>query len=200
MTRVTALADIHLGLPAAPGLEWALGAVKQATAEGSQLIVFAGDLVDRKYATDEVVGEAEKLLRSAVATGIPVLLLWGNHDVTAELPLRLPAIEGLNIAPANAALSLRVGSLTVHAISVAHDPDPRKVIGLFPPAQPGRNLGVLHTSLTGEFSRKPCLPTTIEELGTRGYDRWVLGHVHRPLAVGGSISWVGMGNVAVLDI
>ncbi|MGO1380295.1 MAG: metallophosphoesterase family protein [Corynebacterium sp.] len=213
---VAALADLHLGLPTAPGLPWALSALSElsslqdAERGGADLLVFAGDLVDRGYATDEVVADAETFLRAAVATGVPVLVTWGNHDVAADLPRRLPHIDGLTVAPAEGPSEMRVGGLTVHTVSVADDPDPRRIVECFPIAGGGGSgadgadgevhLGVLHTSLTGEFSRKPCLPTTLAELQSRRYDRWVLAHVHQPRMVSDSVGWVGMGRVEVLEL
>lgn len=208
MTRVTALADIHLGLPSAPGLSWALTAVQDAADAGTDLIVVAGDVVDRGHATDEVVDDATTLLRAAVATGVDVLLLWGNHDISADLPRRLtpllPDADGLTVAPTEGPVSLQVGGLTVHTVSVTEDPDPRRLVGQFPVADvggsTGKHLGVLHTSLTGEYSRKPCLPTTVDELESRGYDRWLLAHVHRRIAVTDTIGWIGMGHVETLEL
>ncbi|MGO1912745.1 MAG: metallophosphoesterase, partial [Corynebacterium sp.] len=113
---VATLADLHLGLPTAPGLPWALSALSElsslqdAERGGADLLVFAGDLVDRGYATDEVVADAETFLRAAVATGVPVLVTWGNHDVAADLPRRLPHIDGLTVAPADGPSEMRVGA------------------------------------------------------------------------------------------
>ena len=201
-TRVAALADIHLGLPGAPGLDWALSAVEAAVREEPRLLVFAGDLIDRAHAADATVTDVEHLLRHAAAIGPPVLVVWGNHDVAAKLPRRLPEIPGIEYAPSDRALELEVGTLTVHAISVATDPDPRRAVGAFPIGIPGsgEHLGILHTSLTGEHSRKPCLPATPDELRSRRYDRRLLGHVHAPLAVSDTIGWIGMRELAVIDI
>lgn len=201
-TRVAALADIHLGLPQAPRLAWALSAVDAAVRENPDLFVFAGDLIDRAHADDATVAEVEHLLRYAVGTGVRVLVVWGNHDAAAKLPARLPEIPGIEYAPSDRALELEMGTLTVHAISVANDPDPRRAVGAFPIAVQGsgQHLGILHTSLTGEHSRKPCLPATPDELHSRRYDRWLLGHVHAPLTVSETIGWIGMGELAIIDI
>jgi exonuclease SbcD len=202
VTRVAALADIHLGHPDAPGLDWALTALREATARGADVLVLAGDLVDRNHADEAAVGQAADLLRQAAATGLPVLLTWGNHDISARLPERLPTVPGVTVAPRGSVLTLTTGGLTVHMTSVDADPDPHRPVADFPVAgEPaGPHLGILHTSLTGEHSRKPCLPTTVAELESRGYDRWILGHVHHRPPVTGTIGWVGMGNLQFIDL
>ncbi|HIW91526.1 MAG TPA: metallophosphoesterase [Candidatus Corynebacterium avicola] len=214
MTRVAAIADIHLGAPGSPGLRWASDALRNAMGQDADLLVIAGDLVDRKHATDAVVEQAVELLRAAIATDVPVLVVWGNHDIAADLPSRLPDdltdTPGLAIAPGSDAATYRYGSLTVHAQSVATNPDPREVVDGFPvvgdgsddaaASADGPHLGILHTSLTGEYSRKPCLPTTVAELESRGYDRWLLAHVHRPIAVTDTIGWVGIGRLELIDL
>ncbi|WP_297006371.1 metallophosphoesterase [uncultured Corynebacterium sp.] len=211
MTRVAALADIHLGHPDAPGLDWALSALRDAAAQGADVLVLAGDLIDRNHADEATVTQTEQLLRQAASTGLPVMLTWGNHDISARLPERLPTVAGVTVAPRTSVLTLTTGTretpgttprvLTVHMTSVDADPDPRRPVSGFPVADgPGPHLGILHTSLTGEYSRKPCLPTTVAELESRGYGRWILGHVHHRPPVTETIGWVGMGNLLVVDL
>ena len=72
--------------------------------------------------------------------------------------------------------------------AVATDPDPREIeIPSF------NGLGLLHTSVHGEFSRKPCLPCKLEDLQESGAT-WVLGHVHKPITLSAEpfIGWTGM--------
>ena len=58
------------------------------------------------------------------------------------------------------------------------------------------NLGLLHTSVTGEYSNNPCLPCTREELAACGYSAWLLGHVHKRITLADApfAGWVGMGR------
>jgi DNA repair exonuclease SbcCD nuclease subunit len=53
---------------------------------------------------------------------------------------------------------------------VAHYPKART--GLF-------NIGLLHTSLNGREGHEPYAPCTLDELLSRGYGYWALGHVHK---------------------
>lgn len=204
--KIAALADIHLGKRSGPGIDWARRAVDRAVADGAELLVLAGDLINRKNSvntSDDPLELGEQLLRHAAATGVTVLNIWGNHDVSAGAPEKIPAIPGVCTAPSTHVLDLQINGLTVHAISAAADPDLRRFADLrFPVARPGcgPHLGVLHTSVTGEFSNKPCLPATRAELESRAYDRWILGHVHKPHRLSERISWVGMGELTIITL
>jgi DNA repair protein SbcD/Mre11 len=49
----------------------------------------------------------------------------------------------------------------------------------YPKAEPHLlNIGLLHTSLDGREGHEPYAPCSIEELRSKGYDYWALGHVH----------------------
>lgn len=94
-----------------------------------------------------------------------------------------------------------MGDCAVHSAGVKVDKDARELVGSFPMLVDGTvNLGILHTSLTGEHSNNPCLPFTPEELLDRNYDAWLLGHVHQPVLVNESpfIGWVGMGRARIV--
>jgi len=49
----------------------------------------------------------------------------------------------------------------------------------YPAPVPGWfNIGILHTSLTGREPHAPYAPCSVDDLRSRGYDYWALGHVH----------------------
>ena len=41
------------------------------------------------------------------------------------------------------------------------------------------NIGLLHTSLTGREGHEDYAPCTLDDLKSKGYDYWALGHVHK---------------------
>jgi DNA repair exonuclease SbcCD nuclease subunit len=41
------------------------------------------------------------------------------------------------------------------------------------------NIGILHTSLTGREGHEDYAPCTLDDLKSKGYDYWALGHVHK---------------------
>lgn len=201
MDPILALADIHLGRKQSgdtklgPGLGWALGTMERAADAGAGHLVMAGDIIDRKRFTDLTYGEVDHFFQRALELFDTVLFTAGNHD--AHHSLELPA--GVTVASASPA-TYRARGWALHTAAVEVDKDPRELVGSFAsPIDGALNLGVLHTSVTGEHSKNPCLPCSLAELESRGYDAWLLGHVHQPIVLAEDpfIGWVGMGRALI---
>ncbi|WP_288831310.1 metallophosphoesterase [uncultured Corynebacterium sp.] len=198
------IADIHLGRAqngekkVGPGLGWALGAVERGAAAGCGHLVVLGDVIDKKRYTAETYGEVARLFERAGELFGTVLFVAGNHDTAHDLRGVIPAgVAAASTQPA----TYRAGGWALHTAAVAVDRDPRELAGDFPAPAPGwPNLGLLHTGLTGEWT-SPCLPATPEQLLARGYDAWVLAHVHRPLTISEDpfVGYVGMGRALRLS-
>lgn len=196
---ILVIADVHLGrrqsgaTKVGPGLRWALAALEAGAAEGCGHAVVLGDVIDKKRYTESTYGEVTRLFERALELFDPVLFIAGNHDTVHDLSGTIPA--GVTVAGAVPA-TYGVGGWAVHTASVEVDRDPRELAAEFPERVPGRpNLGLLHTSLAGEWTN-PCLPADPDELRRCGYDAWVLAHVHRRLTVSEDpfIGYVGMGH------
>lgn len=195
---ILVLGDIHLGLSSGPGIDWALNALSNAHLHGARGFICAGDAIDRARYTDNTFVELNTFFRTAVDLFGPVHFVQGNHDVHHDLDL--PSEVTIHSTDAH---SFEYHGICVHTASVLSDPDPREVIQDFQRATDSAlpRLGVLHTSLTGEYSNKPCLPASLDELLELNLDAWVLAHVHRPIELHADpfIGWVGMGNALVVS-
>ncbi|MGW4243376.1 metallophosphoesterase family protein [Nocardia sp. NPDC004722] len=202
MIRLAHLADIHLGarlraLPEYPGgpvidpvqtAYDAFDALRQRIlAERYDGVLIAGDLFDRHEADPRVLAAAQRALDDLHDAGIPVALAWGNHDAESPLPQQLRTPPSCWIAPVDAPATHHWPDLgiAVHACSIAARDEHRDLAADYPAPLPGvTDIGVLHTSLTGERSRRPCAPTTSAVLDARGYDYWALGHIHQRTWIG----------------
>jgi len=164
----------------------------------ADFVVLAGDIYDGAW-KDNTIGlffnrEVARLHRA----DIPVFLLKGNHDaesvVTRSISLpdtvrdfgtRRPAtfrIEHLKVVLHGQGFAERAAN---ENLALAY---PQPVAGWF-------NIGVLHTSLTGRPPHANYAPCTVEDLRSRDYDYWALGHVHEYELVSEAPAIVFSGNL-----
>jgi DNA repair exonuclease SbcCD nuclease subunit len=150
-------------------------------AEGAQLLLCVGDIIDG-WCRDHRVGLVfvQELLRLR-EVGCEVALLLGNHDVRTRVmrPLLLPDnARVLGERGPETWLLERLGT-ALHAWSVPAPDHEVDVASLYPPPVPGLlNVGLLHTSAEGRRGHAEYAPCSRRTLRRHGYDYWALGHVH----------------------
>ena len=197
---VLVVADIHLGRKqhgdkkTGPGIDWALGTLQRGEEAGARHLVMLGDVIDRKRFTEATYGEVTRFFARGLELFDTVVFIAGNHDVHHDLTETIP--DGVIVARQEPQ-TIRAGGWALHTAAVEVDRDPRELVAKFPaPVEGAPNLGLLHTSVTGEYSNNPCLPCTREELAALGYGAWLLGHVHERITLADApfAGWVGMGR------
>jgi exonuclease SbcD len=156
-----------------------------AIRETVDFVVVAGDLFDGDRDNYDsslfFVRQAAKLKEA----GIPLLLIWGNHDAQSKMMRSVTWPENVKVFPANEAATLDAETLgvdapiAVHGWSFATASEQRNLVRQYPrPIHGVFNLGLLHTSLTGAEGHDSYAPCTLEDLAAREYDYWALGHIH----------------------
>jgi predicted phosphodiesterase len=160
--------------------------VREAVARRVHLVVIAGDLFDgdwRDYNTGLfVVGQLADLHDA----GIPVVLVYGNHDAESQLTrrLRLPPNTKALAYAAPETYALPELGLAVHGQSYATRAITADLSLKYPTADRGLvNIGVLHTCFDGSLGHDPYAPCSLADLRSKGYDYWALGHVHERTVV-----------------
>ena len=200
---ILVLADIHLGRPQSgakktgPGIEWALEALQRGAQAGAGHMVMLGDVIDRSHFTSATFGDVTRFFARALELFDTTVFVAGNHDVYHDLTSVIP--PGVAVAGTRPQ-TIRAGEWALHTAAVEVDRDQRRLVPGFPAridATP--NLGLLHTSVTGEYSNNACLPCDVAELEACDYDAWALGHVHQRIALDAAVpvGWVGMGRASV---
>ncbi|TPW33685.1 metallophosphoesterase family protein [Oecophyllibacter saccharovorans] len=156
--------------------------VETAIAEEVAFVILAGDLYDGDWKDASTGLYMASALGRLTRRGIEVITVSGNHDADSVISRRLPMPEGVHTFPTRQPTTYRLEGLQValHGQSFATRHVPEDITRNFPPPVPGwLNIGVLHTSLTGDSAHATYAPCTVEGLCALGYDYWALGHVHK---------------------
>lgn len=190
-------ADIHLDSPLR-GLEAQEGApvdeirgatrrafdnlIDTAIEEEVDFFLIAGDLYDgdwKDYNTGlYFVSRMGRLQRA----GIRVFLISGNHDAVNRITRTMPLPDNLVHLSAKAPQSVILDDLgvTIHGRSYPTAAVTENLAAGYPRANTDYfNIGLLHTSLSGREEHENYAPCSLDDLKSRGYDYWALGHVHK---------------------
>ena len=176
--------------------------VDQAIAEAVDFMVIAGDLYDGDWRDHNTgiffVKEMGKLRRA----GIPVYVVFGNHDAESEMSKRLLLPDNVHVFGSGKPQSFRIDRLKValHGQSFKQKETLDNLAAGYPLPVPGHyNIGVLHTALEGNAAHANYAPCSLAELQAKGYAYWALGHVHEfahwPASGPGTADVVFPGNL-----
>ncbi|GAA4682317.1 metallophosphoesterase family protein [Gordonia humi] len=209
MVVLAHVADVHIGarlrgMPDYPGspdidpVELAYAAFDALVASvlrgGYDGVLVAGDLFDRGVPDSRALDAANAALAAFDDAGLPVAMILGNHDVESALTRHLRLPPGTWLAPGDGAGTVRWpdAGVAVHGRSIADPAEPHDLTETYPARETGFwNVGLLHTSLTGGWSKRALAPTTVENLERTGYDYWALGHVHHRIADSARVAYAG---------
>lgn len=155
--------------------------VDAAIEELADFMVIAGDLYDgtwKDYNTGHFFCREMGRLNKV---GIPVYLLFGNHDAESEMTKKLTLPANVLTFDARKANTFRIEALKValHGRSYKEAATFENLVSGYPaPVAGWLNIGVLHTALGGYTEHANYAPCSLAELNAKGYDYWALGHVH----------------------
>ena len=157
--------------------------VSLALSERVDFVVLAGDLFDRdnNNADMRTWVHAKEQLQRLERESIPVYLIRGNHDFLGESGQRLSWPANVHEFRGDASETMRIDALNValHGQSFAARAVPEDLAANYPERVDGCfNIGLLHTSLTGDADHDTYAPTSPDVLKLKGYDYWALGHIH----------------------
>ena len=211
-------ADIHLDSPL-KGLEQYDGApvdeirnatrralenlVELAINEAVAFVLIAGDLYDgdwKEFRTGLFFVSQMVRLREA---GIPVYLIAGNHDAANRMTRRLPMPANVHLLDHVKPQTICLPScdVAIHGQSFARPAVTENLAAGYPAAQAGMfNIGLLHTSVTGREGHESYAPCTLEDLQSKQYDYWALGHIHKREVLAREPAIVFPGNLQARHI
>lgn len=156
--------------------------IDTALAEAVDFLILAGDLYDGDWRDFQTGLFFVKQMGRLRAQGIPVFLLYGNHDAESKMTRSLTLPDNVHVFGSDQAASFRLEGLGVvlHGCSFKDAATTDNLVPSYPAADPQcLNIGVLHTALEGHSAEHATYaPCSLSDLEHKGYQYWALGHVH----------------------
>jgi exonuclease SbcD len=156
--------------------------VSQAIEDQVAFVIIAGDLYDGDWRDYQTGLFFVKQMGRLAQAGIPVFLLYGNHDAENQITRRLTLPENVKVFSARRPETFRLENCDValHGQSFRQRDITENLVPAYPTPIAGCfNIGVLHTGLGGMGGHLNYAPCAIEDLVNKGYDYWALAHVHQ---------------------
>ncbi len=113
---------------------------------------------------------------------IPVYIVTGNHDAAASqitTSMALPDNVTLFSAKKPSSTCIETLGVLIHGQSYPTRVVMENIASQYPQNDPNYfNIGLLHTALNGREGHEPYAPCSLDDLRSKGYDYWALGHIH----------------------
>jgi DNA repair protein SbcD/Mre11 len=156
--------------------------VSQAIEEQVAFVIVAGDLYDGDWRDYQTGLFFVRQMGRLAQAGIPVFLLYGNHDAESQITRRLVLPPNVQVFSARRPETFRLENCQValHGQSFRQRDITDNLVPAYPSPTAGCfNMGILHTGLGGMGGHANYAPCAIEDLVNKGYDYWALAHVHQ---------------------
>jgi len=156
--------------------------VDLAIEEKVSFVLLAGDLYDgdwKDYSTGIFLSQQMGRLGQH---GILVFAVAGNHDAANRMTKALNSPANMTILSSRKVETIRIDDLAVviHGRSFGTQHVDENLAAGFATAEKGMfNIGLLHTSLDGREGHAVYAPCSVDDLCSKGYQYWALGHIHK---------------------
>ena len=156
--------------------------VELAIEERVAFVLLAGDLYDgdwKDYSTGIFLSRQMGRLGQQ---NISVFAVAGNHDAANRMTKALDNPANMTILSSRKVETIKLDDLAVaiHGQSFGTPHVNENLAAGFDAAEKGLlNIGLLHTSLDGREGHAAYAPCTLNDLRSKGYQYWALGHVHK---------------------
>jgi DNA repair exonuclease SbcCD nuclease subunit len=156
--------------------------VDLAIEEKVAFVLLAGDLYDGDWKDYSTGIFLSKQMGRLGQHKIAVFAVAGNHDAANRITKALDNPANMTILSSRAVETIKLDELTVaiHGQSFATQNVDENLAAGFAVAEKGLfNIGILHTSLDGREGHAVYAPCSLDDLRSKGYQYWALGHVHQ---------------------
>lgn len=156
--------------------------VDLAIEEKVAFVLLAGDLYDgdwKDYSTGIFLSRQMGRLNQH---NIKVFCVAGNHDAANRMTKALDTPSNMKMFSAGKVETVKLEELSVaiHGRSFkTRHVDENLAVGFCEAEKGVFNIGLLHTSLDGREGHANYAPCSLDDLFSKGYQYWALGHIHK---------------------
>ncbi len=156
--------------------------VDLAIEEKVAFVLLAGDLYDgdwKDYSTGIFLSQQMGRLGQH---NILVFTVAGNHDAANKMTKALDTPTNMTILSSRKVETIKIDDLAVaiHGRSFGTQHVDENLVAGFAAAEKDMlNIGLLHTSLDGREGHAVYAPCALDDLRSKGYQYWALGHIHK---------------------
>ncbi len=156
--------------------------VDLAIEEKAAFVLLAGDLYDgdwKDYSTGIFLSQQMGRLGQH---NISVFSVAGNHDAANRMTKVLDSPANMRILSSRKVEIIKIDDLAVaiHGRSFGTQHVDENLVAGFAAAEKNMfNIGLLHTSLNGREGHAVYAPCSLNDLRSKGYQYWALGHIHK---------------------
>ena len=156
--------------------------VDLAIEEKVSFVLLAGDLYDGDWKDYSTGIFLSRQMGRLGRHDIPVFAVAGNHDAANRMTKSLDNPANMKILSSHKVETIRLDKLSVaiHGRSFETQHVYENLTAGFAAADRGIfNIGLLHTSLDGREGHAVYAPCVVDDLRSKGYQYWALGHIHK---------------------
>lgn len=198
LTGLSAYADAPVEMHRTATRDAFTNLVTEAIEQQIDFMVIAGDLYDGTWKDHNTGIYFCREMGRLKKVGIPVYVLFGNHDAESEMTKKLQLPDNVFTFGTRTPTTFQIDQLKValHGRSFKEAATTENLVTGYPlPVQGMLNIGVLHTALEGNTAHANYAPCSLNELHSKGYQYWALGHVHEYQKWSGTSTIVFPGNL-----
>ncbi len=158
--------------------------IQKAIEVKPDFVLIVGDIYDG----EERSLRAQKIFQNGMEKlfehQIPVVISYGNHDHLKGKWTRFSLPENVFVMPKETTkfeLNVRDTMVNIYGFSYPERHVLQSMTDTYPIAteQNAIHIGMLHGSIQGNTTHDVYAPFKIEELLSKNYDYWALGHIHK---------------------
>lgn len=156
--------------------------VDLAIEEEVAFVLLAGDLYDGDWKDYSTGIFFSKQMGRLGQHKIPVFVVYGNHDAANRMTKSFVSPENTTVLSSRKVETVLLNDIgvAIHGRSFGTQHVDENLAAGFNAAEKGFfNIGLLHTSLDGREGHARYAPCSLDDLRSKGYDYWALGHIHK---------------------